>query len=436
MRWGGRWAFSVIYLHNHTKCAMVVPEGGVHWPTFTSNMDGSLPKRTVQAARVVIALALVSILAGSASALFLWLLQEVTGIREGHGWLLFLLPLAGLVSGAAYHRFGADVEAGNNRILQELHDPKSFLPMRMAPMVLLGTLATHLFGGSAGREGTAIQMGGALSDQVAKWMGFADEGRKMLLLAGVAGGFSSLFGTPLAGAIFALEFVVVGHLRMVHLVPCILVAVVSDRICLMMGAHHAVYQVSSVPSLDAQGFVLALVSGLAFGLAARGFVELSHAVSSRTKEWISRPWLRPALGGVVVVGCLWLAGSRYEGLGLPVIAQSFREPVLPWDFALKLCLTALTVGVGFKGGEVTPLFFVGATLGSAISVVLGLPAPLLAAMGLVAVFGAAANTPLACTVMAMELFGASVGPWAAVACVAATLVGGKRGIYLAQRRAH
>ncbi|MBK9578328.1 MAG: chloride channel protein [Fibrobacterota bacterium] len=381
------------------------------------------------------ALCLVALLSGSASALFLWLLESVTMLREGHGWLLYFLPLAGLVSGLAYHRFGAEVEAGNNRILQELHDPKTFIPLRMAPMVLLGTLATHLFGGSAGREGTAIQMGGALSDQVAKWMRFSEDVRKMLLLAGVAGGFSSLFGTPLAGAVFALEFVVVGHLRLVHLLPCVLAAVAADRICLAWGAQHAIYPVSLVPPLDARGFLLALVAGVAFGLAARGFVELSHAVSDRTKAWISKPWLRPALGGILVVGCLLLAGTRYEGLGLPVIAQSFREPVLPWDFALKLALTALTVGVGFKGGEVTPLFFVGATLGSALSVALGLPAPLLAGMGLVAVFGAAANTPLACTIMAMELFGAQIGPWAAIACVSAMIVSGKRGIYTAQRHA-
>ncbi|MBK8801401.1 MAG: chloride channel protein [Fibrobacteres bacterium] len=396
-------------------------------------MDSSLSKQTVQAARVVLALALVAILAGSASALFLWLLETVTTLREGHGWLLFFLPLAGLVSGLAYHLYGAQVEAGNNRILQELHDPKTYIPLRMAPMVLLGTLATHLCGGSAGREGTAIQMGGALSDQVAKWLRFSEEDRRMVLLAGVAGGFASLFGTPLAGAIFAMEFVVVGRLRLVHLFPCILAAVAADRICLAWGARHASYPVPDVPYLDAKGIVLALVAGVAFGGAARGFVWLSHAVSARTKAWISRPWLRPALGGVVVVACLFVAGARYEGLGLPVIAQSFREPVLPWDFALKLVLTALTVGVGFKGGEVTPLFFVGATLGSALAAVLGLPAPLLAAMGLVAVFGAAANVPLACTIMAMELFGAQVGPWAAIACAAAMLASGKGGIYSSQR---
>ena len=157
------------------------------------------------ALRVALALLLIAALSGSASALFLVLLERVTAIRVEHVWLLALLPMAGLLSGLAYHRYGSEVESGNNRILQELHDPKAYIPLRMAPMVLLGTLATHLCGGSAGREGTAVQMGGAISDQIARWFGLGGEGRKMALLAGVAGGFSSLFGTPLAGAVFALQ---------------------------------------------------------------------------------------------------------------------------------------------------------------------------------------------------------------------------------------
>ena len=164
-------------------------------------------------------------------------------------------------------------------------------------------------------------------------------------------------------------------------------------------------------------------------------MTVSHAVSRATKARISWAPARPALGGIAVAACIALAGVRYAGLGLPVLSESFLQPVLPWDSLFKLLLTALTVGVGFKGGEVTPLFFVGATLGNALAPVLGLPLPLLAGMGLVAVFGAAANTPLACVVMAMELFGAPVGPYAALACATALWASGKAGIYAAQARA-
>jgi len=370
---------------------------------------------------------------GSASALFLWLLGLVGAAFFSHVWLLALLPVAGLISGLAYHRYGSDVEAGNNRILQELHDPKSYIQLRMAPMVLFGTLATHLCGGSAGREGTAVQMGGALSDRVAKWFGLQGESRKMALLAGVAAGFSSLFGTPLTGAVFALEFVVIGRLRLVYLLPCLVASLAADRVALAWGAHHTSYAVPQIPELSAIGFAQALVAGVAFGLAARLFVWVSHGVTKIVKSRISWAPARPALGGIAVAIAIAIAGTRYAGLGIPVISESFVHPVFAWDFILKLLLTALTVGVGFKGGEVTPLFMVGASLGNVLAPVVGLPFPLLAGMGLAAVFGAAANTPLACTVMAMELFGAAAGPWAALACAAAVWVSGSKGIYVAQR---
>ncbi len=379
--------------------------------------------------RLALVLALVAVAAGSASALFLVSLEWVTHLRLAHPWLLLGLPLAGLLSGLAYHHYGSEVEAGNNRILQELHDPKSYIPLRMAPMVLLGTLTTHLCGGSAGREGTAVQMGGALSDQIAKRFGLGGDGRKMALMAGVAAGFASLFGTPLAGAVFALEFVVAGHRRLRFLVPCVVAALAADKICLAWGIHHTPYAISFFPPFTALAFGKAIVAGVAFGLAARLFVKISHSVSAFTKSRISWAPARPALGGIAVAICIAWAGSRYAGLGIPVISESFVQSVPPWDFLLKLLLTALTVGVGFKGGEVTPLFFVGATLGNALAPTLGLPFPLLAGMGLVAVFGAAANTPLACIVMAMELFGSAVGPWAVLACAAAFWVSGKKGIY-------
>lgn len=394
----------------------------------------TLPSQSVRFLRWTLAIGLIAVLAGSASALFLWLLDVVGGAFTANPWLLALLPVAGLLSGLAYHRYGTEVESGTNRILQELHDPKSYIPLRMAPMVLLGTLATHLCGGSAGREGTAVQMGGALSDQVAKWFALHGEARKMALLAGVAAGFSSLFGTPLAGAVFALEFVVVGRLRLAHLLPCLVASLAADRVALAWGAQHTHYLVPSVPALSVIGFGQALVAGVAFGLAARLFVATSHGVTKFVKSRVAWAPARPALGGIVVAAAIAIAGTRYAGLGVPVISESFTHAVLPWDFLVKLLLTALTVGVGFKGGEVTPLFMVGASLGNVLAPLLGLPFPVLAGMGLVAVFGAAANTPLACTVMAMELFGAAMGPWAALACVAALWVSGSAGIYAAQRR--
>ena len=377
----------------------------------------------------------VAALSGSASALFLVSLHGATHVRETHAWLLWLLPFAGLLSGLAYHRWGSQVEAGNNRILEELHEPRETIPLRMAPMVLLGTLATHLCGGSAGREGTAVQMGGSLADQVAKMFRFSGEDRRTALLAGVAAGFASVFGTPLAGAVFALEFVLVGRIRLASLFTCLMAALVADRVCLAWGVHHTAYSIPSVPALTAMGFAGAVAAGILFGLAAKAFAILTHRISLWTKAHIAYAPLRPALGGILVAALIGILGVRYAGLGIPVLVDSFRQHVLPWDFAVKLALTALTVGVGFKGGEVTPLFFVGATLGNVLAPWLGLPYPLVAGMGFVAVFGAAAKTPVSSTLMAMELFGAAAGPWAAIACATAYLASGHAGIYKGQRSA-
>jgi H+/Cl- antiporter ClcA len=378
---------------------------------------------------------IIAVFAGSASALLLVSLETAARTRDTHPWLLWLLPVAGLLSGFVYHRWGSRVEAGNNRILEEIHEPRATIPLRMAPMVLFGTVVTHLFGGSAGREGTAVQMGGSLADQVAALFRLSPPERETALLAGVAAGFASVFGTPLAGAIFALEFVMVGRIRLAALFPCVVSALAADRICLAWGVHHTPYSIPSIPALDASGFAGAVVAGILFGLAAKAFAVLSHRISLWTKAHISYAPLRPALGGILVAVLIGLLGMRYAGLGIPVLVDSFRRHDLPWDFAVKLVLTALTVGVGFKGGEVTPLFFVGATLGNVIAPWLGLPFPLVAGMGFVAVFGAAAKTPVASTLMAMELFGAAAGPWAAIACATAYLASGRVGIYHGQRSA-
>jgi len=378
---------------------------------------------------------IVAVFAGSASALLLASLEIATRTRDGHPWLLWLLPAAGLFSGFIYHRWGSQVEAGNNRILEELHAPKATIPLRMAPMVLLGTLVTHLCGGSAGREGTAVQMGGSLADQLASRFHLSPRERETALLAGVAGGFASVFGTPLAGALFALEFVMVGRIRLAALFPCVISALAADRICLAWGVHHTAYSIPSIPSLDAHGFAGAVVAGVLFGLAAKTFAVLSHRISIWTKAHVSHPPLRPALGGILVAALIGVLGMRYAGLGIPVLVDSFRHPQLPWDFAVKILLTALTVGVGFNGGEVTPLFFVGATLGNVLAPGLGLPFPLVAGMGFVAVFAAAAKTPVSSTLMAVELFGAAAGPWAAIACATAYLASGRVGIYRGQRSA-
>jgi len=373
-------------------------------------------------------------LVGSASALFLWALAWATGQQDSRPYLLALLPLAGFAVGWIYHRVGRDVEGGNNLLIDEIHDPQRLIPKRMALLVFAGTVITHLFGGSAGREGTAVQMGGTLADQLSHRLRLGADERRIMLMAGISAGFGSVFGTPLAGAVFALEVLAIGRLRYDALLPCVLAAVLADRTTRLWGIEHAAYATPAVPTLHLSALLATLAAGICFGMIGMAFARCTHALGGVFKRYIGYPPLRPLVGGsIVAIAGYALHAHAFLGLGIPTIQAALLHPLPAYDFAGKFGFTTLTLAAGFKGGEVTPLFYIGATLGNALGYVLPLPFPVLAALGLVAVFAGAANTPLACTLMAIELFGNAIGVYALLACVVAYVCSGQTGIYRAQR---
>jgi H+/Cl- antiporter ClcA len=377
----------------------------------------------------------VGVICGVASAAFLGLLDVVTKLRGDHAVLVYALPVAGLLIGLIYERFGRDIKAGNNLVIDTIHDGGPQIPLRMAPMVLFGTVLTHLFGGSAGREGTAVQMGASLSDFVAHRMGWSKSLRRTLLVAGVSGGFGSVFGTPIAGTLFGLEFIVLGRIEYAALVPALVAAIVGDWTTRSLGIAHAAYP--RVSGVDFTPLLLLkwLVFALAIALTTRAFIGLLRWVKRYGERWIPKLWIRMFVGGMILVGMWWLVGtSDYLGLGVPTILRAFHDPHLPIHaFLLKVLFTVVTLGSGFLGGEVTPLFFVGATLGNALARALGLPLELGAGVGLAAVFAAASNTPISLSIMAVELLGHHLLPHVFIVCVIAYLLSGHRSIYPAQR---
>ena len=391
-----------------------------------------------------------AVLVGSACALFLALLDQVTQQRWDSPWLLFLLPVVGVIIGWIYHVYGRGSEAGNNLIMDEIHQPGGGVPLRMAPLVLVGTLATHLCGGSAGREGTAVQMGGSIASGVSRLLRpLFHFDTRTLLMAGIAAGFGGVFGTPLAGAIFAIEVLAIGRMSYAAVIPCLLAAIVSDSVCHAWGVGHVKYHVASLHDpasmhqiTDWWLMMKVLLAAIAFGAASVLFAQSTHACKRLFTAIVPLPYLRPMLGGLIVIVLVYLTGTRdYLGIGITTpdgsgvsITSAFRaDGSDSFSWFLKLLFTAITLGAGFKGGEVTPLFFIGATLGNTLAWVFNAPVDLFAALGFVAVFAGATNTPLACTIMAVELFGPSHVVYFAVACFIAYLFSGHNSIYTSQR---
>ena len=374
-----------------------------------------------------------SVIVGSISAFFLWSLDWVTSWRESHVWIIAFLPVGGLFIGLSYHLFGSSVVKGNNLLLEEFHSPKKIIPLRMAPLVLFGTIATHFFGGSAGREGTAVQIGGAVADRFTKVLKLSDRDRRIVLIAGISAGFASVFGTPLAGAIFALEVLVLGRIRLDAIIPSFMAARLADYFCIVWGITHTQYHITNVAAMTPINLLWCLLAGIIFGLVAMLFSKSTHFWSDLFNSKIKYPPLRPVIGGAVLALVVYLMGTtKYIGLGVPTIVDAFNIDMKSYDFLLKVLFTSFTLGAGFKGGEVTPLFFIGATLGNVLIWFIPLPMSLLAGMGFVAVFAGATNTPIACTIMGVELFGIESGVFIALACSTAYLFSGHTGIYSSQ----
>ncbi|HEX7673558.1 MAG TPA: voltage-gated chloride channel family protein [Bdellovibrio sp.] len=377
---------------------------------------------------------IIGILSGVAAAIFLISLNWATNYRDHNPWIIWLLPLAGLFIGFCYHHYGKRSEGGTGLILEEIHNPQHIIPFRMAPFVLLGTVITHFFGGSAGREGTAVQMGSTLADQLSNIFHIEAEERKILLIAGAGAGFAAAIGAPLAGTIFGLEVIQIGRLRLFALFECFVASFVAYYTCVWLGAPHSHFEYVANVVFNPVTFGAVILAGAAFGITANLFVQFTHFIEKLQKKYVKNPMLRPLLAGILLVILYGLEGSyNYVGLGIPFIQHSFTEASHWYDPVLKIFFTSLTIGSGFKGGEFVPLVFIGTSLGSFLSQFLAISMPLITALGFVTVFGAAANTPIACAIMGCEIFGWQTAPYMFISCWVAYYLTGHLGIYKNQK---
>ena len=383
---------------------------------------------------------MVGLLAGLVTSLFLISLDYAGKTRNHFSFLIWLLPFAGLLIGLAYQRFGQETTKGNNLILEDIYSPKKTLPFRIAPMLFLASFLTHLFGGSAGREGAIVQVSTSLADQVNHFFKISHSERKILLMAGAGAGFGSAVGAPIAGMIFGMEIIHIGKLNLKSWPQCLIASLASYYICHVLKISHSFISHVIFPKLSLTLLFYIFIAGIIFGIFALIFSRLTHFIDQFFKQNLKKSFIIPFIGGSILILFYYLEGSyRYAGLGIEFIHESLERMSSLKDPLFKTFFTALTVGTGFKGGEFIPLVFIGSTLGSALALFIPISFSFLAALGFGAVFAGAANTPLTCALMIAELFGWKIFFYALMTCYLSYYFSGHSGIYRSQliyRRKH
>lgn len=392
----------------------------------------SARRRTTHIARWAVLGSIVGVVSGALSAAFIEALSWSTNTREARDWLVWLLPVAGLIVGCAYHYLGRGLERGNNLIIEGIHGHGAPIPLRLAPLIFGASVVTHVTGGSAGREGAALQLAAGVTDPLSTRIGLSAPDRTFMLIAAVAGGFGSVVGVPVAGAVFALEVQRAGRVRHDALIAAFAASFSGVATVHVLGVSHTVY-----PTLDTVDWTPALawkvaLFGVFAGLVAMIFVVARDAIRSAMRRFVRWYPARPMLGGALLVILVLACGWRdYQGLSFPLAVEAMNGST-DGQWSVKLGLTALTIGTGFVGGEVIPLFVVGALAGAGFASVTGANVALFATVGSVAVLAGAMNTPLACTIVGVELFGGSGVVVFALACALAYASSGHTGIYQAQ----
>ena len=382
----------------------------------------------------VAAACLMGLLLGGVGAAFYYGIQTATRLRLEHPWLLYALPLAGLCIAGLYHLAGVR-DRGTNFVLIAVKENEP-MALRTAPLILLSTVLTHLCGGSSGREGASLQIGASVASWTGRRLGLEASDAKILVVCGMSAAFSALFGTPVTAAVFAMEVAHVGVMHYSAMVPCMLSSLVASGLAGRLGVIPEFYHLGDIPPLAALS-PLVVVQVLGLGLLCAFlsilFCKLMHAAPGIYQTYLPNPFLRVAVGGLLVIALTLVAGTRdYNGAGSAVIHAAIGGQARPEAFLLKMLFTTVTLGAGFKGGEIVPVFFTGATFGCVAGPLLGLDPSLSAAIGMIAVFCGVTNCPLSSILLAAELFGGRGFPLFALACAVSYMLSGYIGLYTEQ----
>nr|WP_236898347.1 voltage-gated chloride channel family protein [Clostridium beijerinckii] len=377
---------------------------------------------------------IVGSLIGSAAAFFLKSLDIATTLRNDNPWLLFLLPIGGASVSFLYSKYGKNSSKGNNLIIDKINTSEDHIPLRMAPLVFLGTFITHLFGGSAGREGTGVQIGSSIAEAIGNILKLDKVDTKIILMCGISSGFGSVFGTPLAGTIFGLEVAALGTMNYAGLIPCFISAFVGNLMTEIWGIHHTHYSILDVPDITYGVILKVVIAAILFGLISKLFSELTHKLKEVSTSGFENTSIKSFIGGFIIIAFTYIIGTRdYLGLSIPLIGDSFTGHVNPFAFILKIIFTSFTLGTGFQGGEVTPLFVIGSTFGNTLSSILNISPSFLAALGLIGVFAGATNAPITSFVLGLEMFGSAGMEFMFMTCAISYLFSGHSGIYTSQK---
>ena len=394
-------------------------------------------KHNIQRAVVSIKWVIFAIIVGALVRLcgiaFYFLLSFVTVLRKQNPWLLFLLPVGGLAIAALYRLLHDEKDAGTNLVISAIHSDDE-LPLRMAPLIFISTLITHLFGGSAGREGAALQMGGRIGNALGKFFHFDDKDKHVMIMCGMSAAFSALFGTPMAAAILPMEIVSVGVMYYIALVPCVISSLVAHGIAYIFGISNTMFTIAHVPDFGVVPAIRISILAILCALVSILFCVLLHKTEELYRKFFENAYLRIFIGGCIVIVLTLLVGNQnYNGTGINIIESCINGTVRPEAFLLKMIFTALTLGAGFKGGEIVPSFFTGAAFGCLFGILTGFSPTLCTAVGMTAVFCGVTNCPITSLLISFELFGYDGMPYFLLAIAFSYMLSGYFGLYRSQK---